>query len=259
MKKLFVFFCFGLLLNVSAVCQTANLKSFWSNVSFRYHTETMSGGMRSYLFGIAKKESPKYSETLALLESISTNTKFQDRIFLNVYLQEDANKESVGLMLANMCGSFSLGNPVADYICLKLSKDTDAKLLLSTLREAKKEEQKERRVQENPINTEEKINNQEIVETEVGFPGGQGALKHFIEKNLRVPEKAASNDIHGQVIVEFLINEEGKIQNAKVISLPLGYGLEEEALRVIQLLPSFIAATKNRIAVISRKKQIFNF
>jgi protein TonB len=62
------------------------------------------------------------------------------------------------------------------------------------------------------------------------FPG----LPDFLRNNLVYPPAAFDNNIQGRVAVNFTVDEEGKIVQAKVIQ-GIGYGCDEEALRVIRL------------------------
>lgn len=61
-------------------------------------------------------------------------------------------------------------------------------------------------------------------------------LTAFLQSNLRYPEMAKELNIQGKVYVDFVVNEEGAIINAK-IKRGIGYGCDEEALRVIKLIP----------------------
>lgn len=57
----------------------------------------------------------------------------------------------------------------------------------------------------------------------------------FIYKNLKYPAAARSARIEGTVITTFLVNIDGTLSNLQ-IKTPLGYGCDEEALRLIKLL-----------------------
>lgn len=68
------------------------------------------------------------------------------------------------------------------------------------------------------------------------FIGGYSALYYFIARTLRYPSDARRYNVQGQVIISVLITKDGQIINETVES-NLGYGLDEEALRVIQQIP----------------------
>ena len=70
-------------------------------------------------------------------------------------------------------------------------------------------------------------------ETAPVFPGGQSSLENYINRNIEYPEDAIDNEKEGTVYVLFTIDESGKVGNVKTTGTKLGYGLEEEAIRVI--------------------------
>jgi len=57
----------------------------------------------------------------------------------------------------------------------------------------------------------------------------------FLQRNLRYPTMALEGNVSGKVIVNFVIDEEGRIEKATVLK-GIGYGCDEEALRVIKLM-----------------------
>ena len=67
------------------------------------------------------------------------------------------------------------------------------------------------------------------------FQGGQSAIIYYIW-NLRYPADARRMGTEGKVLISATITEDGKIIDEKIEDGP-GYGLREEALRVIQMIP----------------------
>ncbi len=67
------------------------------------------------------------------------------------------------------------------------------------------------------------------------YPGGKKALDEFVKSNLRYPEEALNNKIEGTVSVEYDVDVFGKVILAKV-KHGIGYGCDEEALRIVELL-----------------------
>lgn len=70
------------------------------------------------------------------------------------------------------------------------------------------------------------------------FPGGEDALFKFIAANLKYPDTAIEAGIGGVVYVSFLVEQDGAIGEAKVLR-GIGGGCDEEALRVVQLMPKW--------------------
>ncbi len=67
------------------------------------------------------------------------------------------------------------------------------------------------------------------------YPGGAKALNEFISSNIRYPEEALKNQIQGTVSVDFDIDIFGNVSAPK-IKHGLGYGCNEEAMRIVSLL-----------------------
>ena len=70
------------------------------------------------------------------------------------------------------------------------------------------------------------------------FPGGNAALMRFISEHVVYPEEAAKNKLEGKVIVQFIVEETGKVGEVKVVR-SVSEELDNEAVRVIKLLPDF--------------------
>jgi TonB family protein len=77
------------------------------------------------------------------------------------------------------------------------------------------------------------------VEVWPAYPGGQNELERFFENNIQYPDAAADNGTEGVVKISFDVDESGKIYAPKVISKPVGDGVDAEALRVFNKMPSW--------------------
>jgi len=84
----------------------------------------------------------------------------------------------------------------------------------------------------------------EYAEVMPAFAGGQDALRKFMQKNLRYPSQALSNGIAGKVYVSFVVNTDGSISNVQ-ITKGLGFGLDEEAMRVVRKMPVWTPGRQN--------------
>ncbi|MFZ7116636.1 MAG: energy transducer TonB [Bacteroidota bacterium] len=71
--------------------------------------------------------------------------------------------------------------------------------------------------------------------TQPTYPGGAKALNEFITANLKYPEEALQNQIQGTVSVDFDIDVFGVVSAPK-IKHGIGYGCNEEAIRLVTLL-----------------------
>lgn len=90
-----------------------------------------------------------------------------------------------------------------------------------------------------------------VVEQMPAYPEGQGALLEFLAKNINYPTVAKENGVEGMVVVEYIIEKDGSISNAKVVR-GIGAGCDEEALRVVNAMPNWIAGKQRGQAVAVR-------
>lgn len=74
-----------------------------------------------------------------------------------------------------------------------------------------------------------------------GFVGGQAGFIKFMADYIHYPEKARQKQVGGQFIAEFLVELDGTISKVSLKN-ELGFGLEEEVLRVLMLLPKWSPA-----------------
>ncbi len=67
------------------------------------------------------------------------------------------------------------------------------------------------------------------------YPGGEDSLRSDLAKQIKYPEEASKKGIQGKVYVSFVVDEKGKIKDAKIARTvdPL---LDKEALRVVSNL-----------------------
>lgn len=70
------------------------------------------------------------------------------------------------------------------------------------------------------------------------FPGGEEALKKYVEDNIQYPPKAIKNNIQGIVVVQFVVDKNGKIGSVKVVR-SINKFLDREAIRLVKTLPDF--------------------
>ena len=75
-----------------------------------------------------------------------------------------------------------------------------------------------------------------VVDQMPQFPGGEREMMRFIKMNLHYPTSAQANGIQGTVILNFVVDREGRITNIKVIK-GIGFGCDEESIRVMGKMP----------------------
>jgi TonB family protein len=97
-----------------------------------------------------------------------------------------------------------------------------------------------------------------IQETMPSFRGGEQKLMEFIGNNVVYPKEAIEAGIEGRVFVEFYIEKDGTVTDGKVLK-GIGYGCDEEALRVIGLMPKWSPGMQRGKAVRVRYTLPINF
>ena len=112
----------------------------------------------------------------------------------------------------------------------------------------------------------------DICEQMPSFPGGDAELMGFIARNIKYPEAATKYGVQGRVLVQFIVEKDGSLSNAKVLDNPKGSGanpvvvtammpekerqdaeshnagvqaLRDEALRVVNAMPRWSPGKQN--------------
>ena len=78
----------------------------------------------------------------------------------------------------------------------------------------------------------------EEVEVKPEYPGGMGELSKLLSSNLKYPLIPFENGIQGEVLVQFIVNKEGNVEEVAVFKGVDPY-LDAEALRVIKMMPKW--------------------
>jgi protein TonB len=75
------------------------------------------------------------------------------------------------------------------------------------------------------------------------YSGGQTAISNYITNNLQYPEEALENNVEGTVKVQIGVDENGNIASVNTVGDKLGYGLDEEAVKVVANMPKWTPGT----------------
>ncbi|MCZ4245913.1 energy transducer TonB [Pedobacter punctiformis] len=76
------------------------------------------------------------------------------------------------------------------------------------------------------------------IDQEPEFPGGTSAFRRYLAANVQYPKEARENNIEGRVIVNFVVETDGSIAKIE-IERKLGYGCDEEVIRVLKKMPKW--------------------
>ena len=80
------------------------------------------------------------------------------------------------------------------------------------------------------------------------FPGGGKAMGRYLRKNAIYPERASRAGIEGTVHVRVVVRADGSLSDLKVLK-GLGYGCDDEALRLVSKMPRWIPGVQNGVSV----------
>ena len=83
-----------------------------------------------------------------------------------------------------------------------------------------------------------------VVEEMPSFPGGEAERNKFLAENIVYPYQASENGIQGIVYTSFIVNSDGEIADVKILR-GIGGGCDEEALRVVKLMPRWKPGRQN--------------
>jgi protein TonB len=113
-------------------------------------------------------------------------------------------------------------------------------------------------VEEKPVEDENKIFDK--VEIEASFPGGDSKWRQYLERNANgqvATDNGAPEGVY-QTVVQFVVDKEGNISDVRALTNH-GYGMEEEAIRVIKKGPKWNPAIQNGRQVKAYRKQPITF
>lgn len=94
--------------------------------------------------------------------------------------------------------------------------------------------------------------------TEPSFPGGESYQIDFFLKNIKYPIKDRNLGHQGTVYVTFIVEDDGTITNIEILK-GVSKGIDNEAIRVISIMPTWIPGTKNGKKIRVRYNVPFRF
>lgn len=83
--------------------------------------------------------------------------------------------------------------------------------------------------------------------------GGKDAYTKYLQQKLVYPEQALKNEVEGRVTIQFTVDNNGNLSNFKVLN-SLGFGCDDEAIRLIREGPAWSPSKKNDKAVTEEVK-----
>ena len=84
---------------------------------------------------------------------------------------------------------------------------------------------------------------EEVPDEQAAFPGGQQALMTWLSQNMKYPEEALEKGTQGRVLVGFVINKDGSVDEVNVVR-SVDAALDAEAVRVVKAMPKWTPGKK---------------
>lgn len=78
--------------------------------------------------------------------------------------------------------------------------------------------------------------------------GGRRAYDKYLKNSLRYPQQALDNQVKGRVTIQFTVHADGSLDEFNILK-GLGYGCDEEVIRLVKDGPSWSPTTEDNVAV----------
>lgn len=78
----------------------------------------------------------------------------------------------------------------------------------------------------------------DVVSVNPEFPGGDAEMARFIDDTFEYPEISQEMGEQGTVYIEFVVNDDGSIEQVKVVK-PVSKAIDAEAIRVVKKMPKW--------------------
>ena len=111
------------------------------------------------------------------------------------------------------------------------------------MRRLSEDELKEMQSQPQGAVNKEKI--YDVCEKMPEFPGGTVALMKFLAENIKYPEDARKEKAEGRAFICFVVKSDGSISDIKVMKSTGNESLDQEAMRVVSLMPKWTPGTQD--------------
>ncbi len=84
-------------------------------------------------------------------------------------------------------------------------------------------------------------------EIDPAFAGGNAAMMKYLNDNVIYPKDAQNKGVEGTVFVDFVVDENGNVTNVEAVDFvgDEDQALKDEAIRVVQSMPKWLAGTQH--------------
>ena len=77
-----------------------------------------------------------------------------------------------------------------------------------------------------------------MVDQSAIFQDGYNSIIKFVQENIKFPAEAKENNVHGRLMLSVVVEKDGSLSDITV-KKGLGYGLDEEIVRIIKMMPKW--------------------
>jgi TonB family protein len=168
------------------------------------------------------------------------------------YLLDDKNQEKIARDILEGIRKYNLQGSVSS-----MGLQPDANLSGANVSETGTSEMKMMNGEELKEDSNDSTGPLRKVEVEADYPGGSDAWVKYLGKTLQYPMEAVSNEVQGNVMVEFVVRKDGSVTDIRAISGPKQ--LRTESVRVIAESGNWVPAVDRGMKVDSYKKQPIHY
>ncbi|MBK5278244.1 MAG: TonB family protein [Bacteroidia bacterium] len=88
--------------------------------------------------------------------------------------------------------------------------------------------------------------------------GGKKAYNNYLKSNLRYPSQALENKVKGKATIGFIVGTDGSLRDFSVVK-SLGYGCDDEVIRLVKEGPKWSPSTEGNVAIDSKVRVKIKF
>ncbi len=162
------------------------------------------------------------------------------------------------LFLMQACGSKSEKNQ-EEYASSDTIKTTTEVVLSPAEKRAQRQKEAAERAEKRRIEREELAKSTATytdadgnivynkTEVEPSYPGGEAAIRQYIQDNIKYPQEAQDKGIESTLLVDFIVAENGMVRNVEIAEV-IGdedQSFRDEAIRVVSAMPKWTSGKQN--------------
>ncbi|WP_316842758.1 TonB family protein [Pedobacter gandavensis] len=186
---------------------------------------------------------------ISILSKLGSGTDAE--VIRNLVSYEDFSTAQDGNYILPVLFKFSEDtNPLKNPKLTALKGYTSLSLItIITFGPAKETASKTGNLNEVVVSAEDsKVHDFVTVDRQPSFPGGMANFYKYVKSSVKYPKEAYTNKIEGKVFISFIVEKDGKLSDIKV-ERKLGYGTDEEAVRVLKESPKWDPGVLNHTIV----------